>query len=158
MSTETDRYPSRSRDRAASRETPQVPQLPRPYRKPLLPIKKEPPMPQFVHPSAVTAAPEPEETPQVPAWVRRQMAWERGGNTGSVRLELGKFLARHRAQMHAKEAKSKQFRALRKQSPDTSVAVEQIEKSFQMPFSELSPKTRRKMAIPAGTFRARPKR
>ena len=149
MSTETDRYPSRS----ASRETPQVPQLPRPYRKPLLPIKKEPPMPQFVHPSAVTAAPEPEETPQVPAWVRRQMAYEEGGSTGSVRLELGKFLARHRANMHAKEAKSKQFRALRKQNPDTSVAVEEIEKSFQIPFSDLSPKMRRKMFISADAFR-----
>ena len=78
-------------------------------------------------------------------------------NTGSVRLELGKFLARHRAQMHAKEAKSKQIRALRQQSPDTNEAVEQIEKSFQRSFSEMSPKTRRKMAIPANAFRARPK-
>ena len=76
----------------------------------------------------------------------------------SVPLELGKFLARYRAQLHAKEAKSKQLRALRQQSPNTNEAVEQIEKSFQRSFSEMSPKTRRKMAIPANAFRTRPKR
>ena len=75
----------------------------------------------------------------------------------SVRLELGKFLARHRAQLHAKEAKSKQIGALRQQSPDTNEAVEQIEKSFQRSFSEMSPKMRRKMTIPAKAFRARPR-
>jgi hypothetical protein len=79
-------------------------------------------------------------------------------NTGSVRLELGKFLARHRAQMHAKEAKSKQIRALRQQSPDTNEAVEQIEKSFQRSANELSPKTRRKLTISANASRARPRR
>jgi hypothetical protein len=73
-----------------------------------------------------------------------------------VPLELGKYLARHRAQLHAKEAKSKQLRAFRLQSPDTSEAVEQIEKSFQRHSDEMSPKTRRKMAIPANAFRARP--
>ena len=148
MSAETVRYPSRS----VSMETPQVPQPPR---APKLPIKKEPPTPQLVRAPSAAPAPEPEETPQLPTWVRRQMAMgERGRmNTGSVRLELGKFLARHRAQMHAKEAKSKQIRALRKQGPDISVAVEEIEKSFQIPFSDLSPKMRRKMFISADAFR-----
>ena len=75
-----------------------------------------------------------------------------------VRLELGKLLARHRAQMHSKEVKAKQLKALRQQSPKTNEAVEQIENSFQRAFNELSPKSWRKMAIPADAFRARPKR
>ena len=119
-------------------------------------------IPQFVRaPSAAPAppAPEPEETPQLPAWLRREMAMGERGRTSktSVRLELGTSLARHRAQLHAKQAKSKQFKALRQQSPDTNEAVEQIEKSFQRSFSEMSPKMRRKMTIPAKAFRARPR-
>ena len=75
----------------------------------------------------------------------------------SVRLELGTALARYRAQLHAKQAKSKQFKALRQQSPDTNEAVEQIEKSFQRSFSERSPKMRRRMTLPAKAFRERPR-
>ena len=79
-------------------------------------------------------------------------------NAGSVCLELGKFLARYRAQMHAKEARSKRTMALRQMSPQTDEAVEQIEKSFTRSFSEMSPRARRKVTMPADAFRARPRR
>jgi hypothetical protein len=76
----------------------------------------------------------------------------------SVRLELGTFLARYRAQMHAKEAKGKQLRTFRLQSSDINEAAEQIEKSFQRSANEMSPKTRRKLTISANASRARPRR
>ena len=160
-STETVRYPSRS----LSAETPQM----QPPRAPKLPIRREPPTPQLAR--APTPAPSaPEETPQLPAYARRELAMGgrsksgvaaslRGVETaGHVRLELGKFLTRYRAQMHAKEARGKRTMALRQMSPPTDEAVEQIEKSFTRSFGDMSPRARRKITIAADAFRARPKR
>ena len=164
LSQDTVRYPSRSRSRALSAETPQLAASSR-GPGPLQP----PETPQLTRGRSQgerTLGLVLEETPQMPEKLRRKFErqTQRAQRQGQQRLELGKFTEQHRARLAAQEAEQRaRSTVLQKLSvADASAkrgvadAIQAIERSGGRPADELSPRVRKK-SVPIGTFMARQK-
>ena len=75
---------------------------------------------------------------------------------GHVSHYLGKFVAAHRARMHAKHMARKPKLAPASSS-SAAQAAEEIEQAGMRPGDETSPRQRKKIIIPEGTFMSRQK-
>ena len=139
---ETVRYPSRSRSRALSEETPQLPAE----------------TPQLTRGRSLGPVLE-DETPQMPERLRRKFAkqMQRAQRQGQLRLQLGKFAEQQRARLAAQEAEQRgRSVVLPLQRSSVAEAIEALERSGNRPVDELSPKVRKK-PVPIGTFMSRQK-
>ena len=138
---ETVRYPSRSRSRALSEETPQLPaETPAVRGRSLGPVLED-------------------ETPQMPEKLRRKFAkqMQRAQRQGQLRLQLGKFAEQQRARLAAQEAEQRgRGVVLPLQRSSVAEAIEALERSGNRPVDELSPKVRKK-SVSIGAFMSRQK-
>ena len=160
LSQDTVRYPSRSRSRAESAETPQF----QPPRRATLPIADEPAeTPQLARgrsPGQRALAPVP-ETPQLPEKLRKRFEKQRqrAQRQGQMREGLNKFLEQQRVSVAAQQAEANRTRfALDAGLKKRSIAeqMQAVERSGQRAADELSPRVR-KQAPPIGTFMSRQK-
>ena len=140
-SVETVRYPSRSRSRALSEETPQLAaEAPAARGRSLGPVLED-------------------ETPQMPEKLRRKFAkqMQRAQRQGQLRLQLGKFAEQQRARLAAQEAEQRgRSVVLPLQQSSVAEAIEALERSGNRPVDELSPKVRKK-PVSIGAFMSRQK-
>ena len=139
-SVETVRYPSRSRSRALSEETPQLTRG-RSQGERTLGLVLE------------------DETPQMPERLRRKFEkqTQRAQRQGQLRLQLGKFAEQQRARLAAQEAEQRgRGVVLPLQRSSVAEAIEALERSGNRPVDELSPKVRKK-SVSIGAFMSRQK-
>ena len=156
--------------RSQSRETPAF-QPPPPA--PTLPFRAEPDTPVIFRPrgrsggspdapsAGAAASSAGQETPQLMTSMRRQLERDRRKlqTAGHVRLELGKSMARYRANQDAKHARARAMSAARQPSapPSAAQAAEDIERAGMRPAADLSPRVGKKITLPESSFMSRQK-
>ena len=132
-SVETVRYPSRSRSRALSVETPQ---LQPPSRAVLLPVADEDETPQVGRGRSPTELPEK---------VRRKIEaqTQRVQKQGEGKIYHGKFTERYKASLAARQAELRARSRIIPPKPSVAEAIEAIESSGNAAVEEMSPRGRR---------------